>query len=54
MTNEQALKILDQICASVALSREQHVQAQQAVATLAIAIKPEEVEDVKGQEEEEA
>lgn len=34
MTNEQALKLLDNIAAQVTLTRADHVAVQQAVATL--------------------
>jgi len=40
MTPEEALKIVDQICASVNLDRATHIKLQQAVQVLSEAIKP--------------
>lgn len=42
MKPEQALKLVDQICASVSLNREVHVKVQQAIVVLTKAIQPEE------------
>ena len=37
---QEALKILDSVCAQVNLTRQQHVEVQQAVTILAQAINP--------------
>lgn len=49
MKTEQALKLVDQVCASVSLNRESHVQVQQAIQILTEAVKPK--EEVKSEEE---
>jgi len=40
MTPQEALAMLDKICASVSLNREVHVRVQEAVAVLKNAINP--------------
>jgi len=42
MTKEEALQILDNICAQVSLNREGHVKLQQAIEVLREAIQPKE------------
>jgi len=40
MTNQDALRILDTVCSQVPLTRQQHIEVQQAVATLALLVNP--------------
>jgi len=47
MTNQDALRILDTVCSQVPLTRQQHIEVQQAVATLANLVNPGEIETIK-------
>ena len=40
MTNQEALRILDAVCSQAQMNRQQHVEVQQAVMTLADTINP--------------